>query len=51
MFKKLTAEEQVERERQRSLKKVNEQTETEKLMLEQMVDMDFRQSMAEMGVM
>lgn len=50
MFRKLTAEEQVRMERARSLQALNKQTETECIILEQLVDLDFRQSLSEMGV-
>ena len=50
MFKKLTAEEQLRMERARSLELLNKQAETEKIVLEQLVDLDFRQSLMELGV-
>ena len=50
MYKKLTAEEIIREERNRALAGASRRNETEELMLEQMVDMDFRQSMTEMGV-
>ena len=51
MFKKVTVQEQIREERQRALFEVSKQKETEELLLEQMVDIEFRQSMSEMGVM
>lgn len=51
MFRKLTVEEQLRIERQKALEESNKQKEAEKLILEQVVDIDFRQSMMEMGVM
>ena len=50
MYKKLTVEEIIREERNRALADASRRNETEELMLEQMVDMDFRQSMTEMGV-
>jgi len=50
MFKKLTAEEQLRMERARNLEFLNRQAETEKIVLEQLVDLDFRQSLMELGV-
>ena len=50
MFKKLTAEEQLRMERARSLEFLNKQAEAEKIILEQLVDLDFRQSLTELGV-
>lgn len=50
MFRKLTAEEQLRMERARSLEFLNKQTEIEKIILEQLVDIDFRQSLMELGV-
>jgi hypothetical protein len=50
VFRKLTAEEQLRMERARSLEFLNKQTEIEKIILEQLVDLDFRQSLSEMGV-
>jgi len=50
VFKKLTAEEQLRMERARSLEFLNKQTEIEKIILEQLVDIDFRQSLMELGV-
>lgn len=51
MFRKLTVEEQLRIERQENLARLEKQKEAEKLILEQVVDIDFRQSMMEMGVM
>ncbi len=50
LFKKLTAEEQVRIERARVLQYQNEQKESEELLLNQLVDLDFRQSLTELGV-
>ena len=50
LFKKLTAEEQVRIERARVLQYQNEQKELEELLLNQLVDLDFRQSLTELGV-
>lgn len=50
VFRKLTAEEQLRMERARSLEFLNKQTEIEKIILEQLVDIDFRQSLMELGV-
>lgn len=50
MFRRVTTEEQVREERQQRLKGITEQKEAEEMLVEQMVEMDFRQSMLEMGV-
>lgn len=50
MFRRVTTEEQAREERQQRLKGIAEQKETEEMLVEQMVEMDFRQSMLEMGV-
>lgn len=50
MFKKLTEQEQIRLERQGSLQFQNKQKETEEILLEQLVDLDFRQSLSELGV-
>lgn len=50
MFRKLTAEEQLRMERARNLEFLNRQTEIEKIILEQLMDLDFRQSLTELGV-
>jgi hypothetical protein len=50
VFRKLTAEEQLRMERARNLEFLNRQTEIEKIILEQLVDIDFRQSLMELGV-
>ena len=50
MFRRVTTEEQVREERQQRLKGIAEQKEAEEMLVEQMVEMDFRQSMLEMGV-
>ncbi len=50
MFRKLTAEEMIRMERSRNLQLLNKQRETERVMFEQLVDLDFRQSLSELGV-
>lgn len=50
MFKKLKAEEQIRLERERNLLLLSKQMGTEKVILEQLVDLDFRQSLTELGV-
>lgn len=50
MFKKLTAQEQVRMERAKRLESINRRIESEKVILEQLVDLDFRQSLTELGV-
>lgn len=50
MFKKLTVEEQVRINRQEGLAQQNEQKRAEELLLEHLVDLDFRQSLIELGV-
>jgi hypothetical protein len=50
MFGKLTVDGQVQMERARNLEFLNRQTEIEKIILEQLVDIDFRQSLMELGV-
>ncbi|MDI9476436.1 MAG: hypothetical protein QM295_06340 [Bacillota bacterium] len=51
MFKMLTTKEQLRAERQRNLALQVRNEEMEKILLEQLVDLDFRQSLTEMGVM
>jgi len=51
LFKKVTVQEQIRLERERNLQLQNEQKETEEILLGQLVDIDFRQSLMEMGVM
>ncbi len=50
MFRRLTAEEQIRMERGRVLQFQNEQKETEEILLRQLVDLDYRQSLSELGV-
>ncbi len=50
MFKKLTIEEKLQKEREQNLANLNKQIDTEKVIFEQLVDLDFRQSLSEMGV-
>lgn len=50
MFKKLSIDEKLQKEKERNLLRLNEQIDIEKMMLEQLVDLDFRQSLSEMGV-
>ena len=50
MFKKLTPQEQIRCERQERLVLQNRQMGTNKIILEQLVDLDFRQSLAELGL-
>lgn len=50
LFKKLTVEEQVRINRQEGLAQQNEQKRAEELLLEHLVDLDFRQSLIELGV-
>lgn len=51
MLRRVTAKEQIKAERQRALEELNKQKENESLIFEQLVDIDFRQSMAELGVL
>jgi len=50
MFKKLTIEEKLQKEREQNLANLNKQIDTEKVILEQLVDVDFRLSLMELGV-
>lgn len=50
MFKKLTIEEKLQKEREQNLANLNKQIDTEKVIFEQLVDLDFRQSLSELGV-
>jgi len=50
VFKKLTIEEKLQKEREQNLANLNKQIDTEKVIFEQLVDLDFRQSLSEMGV-
>ena len=49
MFRIVTTEEQIREERQRALADKAKSDEVDELMLEQMVDVDFRLSMTELG--
>ena len=51
MFRRVTVKEQIKAERQRALEELNKQKENESLIFEQLVDIDFRQSMTELGVL
>lgn len=50
MFKKLTIEEKLQKEREQNLANLNKQIDTEKVIFEQLVDLDFRQSLSELEV-
>ena len=50
MFRKITTKEQLRKERARRLEQQNKQKEIEEILLEQLVDIDFRQSLMKMGV-
>jgi len=50
VFKKLTIEEKLQKEREQNLANLNKQIDTEKVIFEQLVDLDFRQSLSELGV-
>ena len=50
MYKKLTPQEIIREERHRALAESAKRNEMEELMLEQMVEIDFRQSLTEMEV-
>ncbi len=50
MVRKISEQEQIRKERQKALAERAKQKELDELMLEQMVEIDFRQSMTEMGV-
>lgn len=50
MFKKLSVEEKLQNEREENLLRLNKQIDNEKVIYEQLVDLDFRQSLSEMGV-
>lgn len=50
LFKKLTAEEQLRMERERNLALQNQQAEKDDIVFNQLMDLDFRQSLNELGV-
>ncbi len=50
MFRKITAKEQLRKERSKRLEEQNKRKETEEIILEQLIDVDYRQSVIEMGV-
>jgi hypothetical protein len=50
VFKKLSVEEKLQNEREENLLRLNKQIDNEKVIYEQLVDLDFRQSLSEMGV-
>ena len=50
LFKKLSIEEQLRMERERNLILQNQQAEKEEIIFNQLVDLDFRQSLIELGV-
>ena len=50
MFRKLTAEEQLRMERDRISQIQNDKVEKEEIIFNQLVDLDFRQSLIELGV-
>lgn len=50
MFKKISVKEQIKEERARRLQQQNEQSEKEAVVFNQLIDLDFRQSLNELGV-
>lgn len=48
MFKMLSEKEMIKEERKRALAQISKQNEADELMLEQMVDIDFRLSVSEL---
>ena len=50
MFKKLSIEEMLRLERERISQNQNDQVEKEEIIFNQLVDLDFRQSLIELGV-
>jgi len=50
VFKKLSVEEKLQNEREENLLRLNKQIDNEKVIYEQLVDLDFRQSLSELGV-
>ena len=50
LFRKITTKEQLREERAKRLEEQNKRKESEKIILEQLIDVDFRQSMIEMEV-
>jgi hypothetical protein len=50
MFRRITTKEQLRKERAKRLEEQNKRKESEKIILEQLIDVDFRQSMIEMEV-
>lgn len=50
MFKILSVEDQLRMERARGLEVQNKQKEVDEILLQQLVDLDYRQSLSELGV-
>ena len=50
LFRKITTKEQLRKERAKRLEEQNKRKESEKIILEQLIDVDFRQSMIDMEV-
>ena len=50
LFRKITTKEQLREERAKRLEEQNKRKESEEIILEQLIDIDFRQSMIEMEV-
>lgn len=50
MFRKITTKEQLRKERAKRLEEQNKRKESEEIILEQLIDIDSRQSMMELGV-
>jgi hypothetical protein len=50
LFRKITTKEQLRKERAKRLEEQNKRKESEEIILEQLVDVDYRQSVIEMGV-
>ena len=49
MFRRISIEERLRKERAKRLEEQNKRKESEEIILEQLIDVDFRQSMMELG--
>lgn len=50
LFRRISIEERLRKERAKRLEEQNKRKESEEIILEQLVDVDYRQSVIEMGV-
>ena len=49
LFRRISIEERLRKERAKRLEEQNKRKESEEIILEQLIDVDFRQSMMELG--